>query len=135
MPPKNDDDLDISKIYTLLYQLGITANYVGFFHTSYAVYLAARQPDRLLLVTKWLYPEVAKHYATTWKCVERNIRTVINIAWDTNPELLEKLACHSLPQKPKASKFLSILASYFSADPVAGQTKPADYEMPVIQLL
>lgn len=116
-PPKNTPD--ISEIYTLLYQLGLTANYTGFFHTSYAVYLAAQQPDRLLLVTKWLYPEVAKHYATTWKCVERNIRTAVDVIWDTNPELLEALARHPLPQKPKASKFLSILALHFSLEPAA----------------
>ena len=45
-PPKNTPD--ISELFTLLYQLGLTANYTGFFHTSYAVYLATQQPDRLL---------------------------------------------------------------------------------------
>ena len=115
--PKNTPD--ISEIYTLLYQLGLTANYTGFFHTSYAVYLAARQPNRLLLATKWLYPEVAKHYATTWKCVERNIRTAVHVVWNTNPELLKALARHPLTQKPKASKFLSILALHFSLESAA----------------
>ena len=47
-------------VYDLLYQLGVTANYTGFFHAAYAVSLCVEQPDRLLLVTKWLYPEVAK---------------------------------------------------------------------------
>ena len=115
--PKNTPD--ISEIYTLLYQLGLTANYTGFFHTSYAVYLATRQPNRLLLATKWLYPEVAKHYATTWKCVERNIRTAVHVVWNTNPELLKALARHPLTQKPKASKFLSILALHFSLESAA----------------
>lgn len=116
-PPK--DTPDISQIYTLLYQLGLTANYTGFFYISYAVYLAVQQPDRLLLVTKWLYPEVAKHYATTWRCVERNIRTAVNVVWDTNSELLEALARHPLPQRPTASEFLSILALHFSLEPAA----------------
>lgn len=48
------------EVYDLLYQLGVTANYTGFFHMACAVSLCAEQPDRLLLVTKWLYPEVAK---------------------------------------------------------------------------
>lgn len=116
-PPKNT--LNISEIYTLLYQLGLTANYTGFFYVSYAVYLVAQQPDRLLLVTKWLYPEVAKHDATTWKCVERDIRTAVNVVWDTNPKLLGALARHPLPQKPKTSTFLSILALQFSLEPAA----------------
>lgn len=52
----------LTEIYDLLYQLGVTANYTGFFHTAYAVSLCAEHPERLLLVTKWLYPEVAKQY-------------------------------------------------------------------------
>ena len=105
---------DVSETYMLLYQLGLTANYTGFFYTSYAVYLAVQEPARLRLVTKRLYPEVAKHYATTWRCVERNIRTAVHVAWNTNPKLLEKLALHPLSRKPKASEFLSILALHFS---------------------
>lgn len=112
--PKNTTD--ISEIYALLHQLGLSANSTGFFHTTYAIYLTARQPDRLRLVTKWLYPEVAEHYATTWKCVERNIRTAVSIIWNANPKLLESLARHPLYRKPKASEFLSILALHFLLD-------------------
>ena len=74
----------MTDIYDLLYRLGVTANYTGFFHTAYAVSLCAKQPDRLLLVTKWLYPEVARQYQTNWKAVERNIRTVGDIIWREN---------------------------------------------------
>ena len=73
-----------SAICDLLYQLGISANYKGFLHTAYAVSLCVEQQDRLLLVTKWLYPDVARKYGTNWKAVERNIRTVSTIAWKHN---------------------------------------------------
>lgn len=46
----------------LLYSLGVTANYKGFLHTTYAVSLCMERQDRLLLVTKWLYPDVARRY-------------------------------------------------------------------------
>ena len=39
---------DIVDIYDLLYRLGLKATNTAFFYTSYAVYLAAQQPDRLL---------------------------------------------------------------------------------------
>ena len=52
--------ISIEKIYDLLYSLGITANYTGFFQLAYAVKLCAEQPERLLLVTKCVYPDVAK---------------------------------------------------------------------------
>ena len=57
-----------------------------------AASLAALQPQRLLLVTKWLYPQVAREFGTTWYAVERNIRTAVTIAWTANPALLETLA-------------------------------------------
>ena len=103
-----------SAVCSLLCQLGITANYNGFFHAAYAVSLAIQNPNRLRLVTKRLYPEVAKRYVTNWKSVERNIRTVVRIAWDTNPARLEELARHPLYQRPTASGFLAILALHFS---------------------
>lgn len=111
--------LDIARVYDLLYRLGVTANYTGFFHTSHAVYLAVQQRERLLLVTKWLYPEVARHYKTTWQCVERNIRTVSEMAWLRNRPFLEGLAQHSLPNRPTASAFLAILTACIATDSAA----------------
>ena len=55
------------RVYDMLYRLGITANYTGFFYTAYAVWLCAQQPEGLLHVTKWVYPAVAAHYDTNWK--------------------------------------------------------------------
>ena len=40
----------LEEIYDALYLVGVTAKYVGFFHTSYAVYLSMQQPERLILV-------------------------------------------------------------------------------------
>lgn len=105
-----------AEIYDLLYQLGVTANYTGFFHTAYAVSLCAEQPDRLLLVTKWLYPEVAKQYRTSWKAVERNIRTISVIIWRENRPLLEQLARRNLSEKPRTTQLLAILASSLNSD-------------------
>lgn len=99
-----------AEIYDLLYRLGVTANYTGFFHTAYALYLAVQQPERLLLVTKSLYPAVASRYRTNWKSVERNIRTVGAIIWQQNRPLLEALARRPLPRKPSSASLLAILS-------------------------
>lgn len=107
------------EVYDLLYQLGVTANYTGFFHTAYAVSLCVEQPDRLLLVTKWLYPEVAKRYDTNWKAVERNIRTVSCIIWQKGRPLLEELAHRHLEQKPRNAQMLAILVSSLDTGPLA----------------
>lgn len=96
-------------IYDLLYRLGVTANYVGFFHTASAVRLCMERPERLLLITKWVYPDVARQYKTNWKAVERNIRTVNGLVWEQSRPFLENLAGRELPSKPGNAQLLAIL--------------------------
>lgn len=98
------------EIYKLLYDLGITANYKGFFHLGYALELCAQQPERLQLVTKRLYPDIAKRYQTTWVAVERNIRTAKELIWKKHRLQLEQIAGTPLHQKPGNAQFLAILA-------------------------
>lgn len=108
-----------AEIYDLLYRLGVTANYTGFFHTACAVRLCAEQPERLLLVSKWLYPAVAKLYDTNWKAVERNIRTVSYVIWRNNRPLLEQLARRPLLEKPRNAQLLAILVSSLDTGPLS----------------
>ena len=88
----------MTAIYELLYRLGVTANYTGFFHTACAVSLCMEQA-------------VAEQYGTNWKAVERNIRTVGCIIWRENRPLLERLARRSLTQKPSTAQLLAILSA------------------------
>lgn len=104
------------KIYALLQQMGATSSYTGFFHTAYAVLLTVKEPRRLLLVTKWLYPDVADYFHTSWYAVERNIRTVVNQIWKTHPEDLSRLAGYPLNKRPSSSQFIFILAEYLAAE-------------------
>ena len=108
-----DTSAEMTDIYDLLLRLGVTANYIGFFHTAFAVHLAIQEPERLLLVTKCLYPEVAGQYQTNWSCVERNIRMIAEIAWNRGRPFLEELARHPLMDRPKASEFLAIWLPIF----------------------
>ena len=97
------------EIFDLLYRLGVSANYLGFFQTAYAVELCRAEPERLLLVTKLVYPDVARLCKTSRSAVESNIRTVCGIAWRNNRRLLEQLAFKPFPQKPQNSQFLALL--------------------------
>lgn len=101
----------LNKVYLLLSGLGITANYTGFFYAAQAVCLCASDMEYLLLVTKRLYPEVANCYSTSAKSVERNIRTVVDIAWECNPDFLMHLAQRNLQTKPTVTEFLAILTT------------------------
>ena len=105
-------EVSLQSLHTLS-ELGITANYSGFFYTAYAVTLALEDPERLQLVTKWLYPDTARRYKTSIDSIEKNIRTVCSLAWKRNPELLMKMAGYRLEKKPSCSEFLAIISIYF----------------------
>ena len=100
----------IRAIYEQLHSLGLTSNNSGFFYTASAVRLIVDDPPRLTHVTRQVYPEIARQYKTSAQAVERNIRTAINVAWTKNPTRITALAHHSIPVKPTASQFISILA-------------------------
>ena len=93
-----------------LKRLGITPNYIGFHQTITAGEVAKRDPDMLVLDTKSGYPEVAIAFGTRWKTGERNIRSVVSMAWERNPDLVRELAGYPLDSKPRAAQFIAILA-------------------------
>ncbi|MCM1234920.1 MAG: sporulation initiation factor Spo0A C-terminal domain-containing protein [Ruminococcus flavefaciens] len=97
-------------IYDLLSCIGVTLNYKGYNQTACAVSLCLKEPERLQLVTKLLYPKVAKRHQTSWKAVERNIRTVDGVIWRENRFLLEELVRKPLVRKPRNAQLLAILA-------------------------
>lgn len=105
--------MTIGDIYGLLRRFGLSADNPGFFHISYAVYLAFQQPARCLLAERWLYPVVAQQYETDCLCVERDICSVIDTLWARDPRLLKRLSRSPLPQKPAPAEFVAILASLF----------------------
>ena len=110
-----------SEIYDLLYRLGAVADSCGFFQTAYAIKLSMERPERLTLVTKWLYPEVARQYGTNWRAVERNIRRSVRRIWKTESVLLSKISRRRLYSCPTPAQFIALLAAYLSAcEPESG---------------
>ena len=63
-------------------------------------------------MSRRLYPDVAEKLNCTPGCVERNIRTVIDLAWRNNPDYLSELAGYKLTQSPNVKQFLDILVTY-----------------------
>ncbi len=97
------------KVEQVLYSIGLMPNYKGYQQLVQALKIAAEKPESLTIVTKWLYPVVARKCGTNWQAVERNIRTMLKIAWRTNPEKLEEWVGYPLEQKPKPAQFLALL--------------------------
>ena len=106
---------DSSEIHTILTLLGADLHYIGYRYTEYALLLMKEDEECIHSVTKCLYPEIAKRYQTSCNSVERNIRTLSQVAWRAQPRLLQKLAGHTLDRRPTSSQFLAILFAYLSS--------------------
>jgi len=109
-------DTDTEDIYRLLFRLGGNFTRHGFYYTAEALLLCIQQPDRLLLITKWVYPIVAKAHHTGWQTVESNIRSFIDLVWKTNPALLMELAPYPLLRRPTPKQFLTIIIASLQQD-------------------
>lgn len=99
------------EFHALLTQFGITPNYKGFYFMDSALAHLKTNPEDLLLITKSLYPKVAKKHETSVQAVERNLRTVVTVAWKSNPALLQEMAGYPMSGRPSVSKFLGIVLS------------------------
>ena len=102
---------DYRRVCHLLRRMGVTTNYTVFHQAARGACEAARRPELMLSLSKWLYPLVAREMNTTGAAVERNIRTVILRAWRQNPELLRQCARFPLNKRPTCGEFLDMLAA------------------------
>lgn len=101
------------EIEYLIRSLGIGATYRGYAYLIYGTRLCLSDENYLLFVSKYLYPDIARHYNTTSYSVERNIRTVIKVCWEHgNKSLLEKIALRPLHLKPTSSEFFDIITAH-----------------------
>ena len=102
------------KVEQMLYSIGLTPNYKGYRQLAQTLQIAEEEPEALEAVTKWLFPAAARKCGTNWKAVERNIRTMIGMAWQTAPEELERLSGYSLERRPRSAQFLAFLTYHLS---------------------
>ena len=102
-----------TKVSNLLRRLGINNSYMGFRYTVYGVIRTVYDPDLLVYISKGLYVEIASRYKTSIGCVERNIRTIINVIWlHGNKKLLNEIFHIELKQKPCNGAFIDALVGY-----------------------
>ncbi|MCL2087887.1 MAG: sporulation transcription factor Spo0A [Oscillospiraceae bacterium] len=86
--PANDDSLNISKadlemmVTSVMHQIGVPAHIKGYQYLRTSIILCIEEKEMINLVTKALYPQVARIYETTSSRVERAIRHAIEVAWD-----------------------------------------------------
>lgn len=101
----------MANIQKHLWRMGIGNRLIGYKMVILAVELGVENEDRLQCAQEFLFKPVAQRLACDYRCVERNIRTVIDCAWRSNPDYLSRLARFQLTQPPTVVQFLDILVT------------------------
>lgn len=99
--------------YDLMKLLATSGKYRGFTYLLDCLNLAAENDDLMQPLKGKLYPLVAKKHGTTANCVERNIRTIINIAWKSENTRVLKALFDADPSSdvPSNKEFISRIAA------------------------
>ena len=110
---RQEADLEAT-VTDIIHEIGVPAHIKGYQYLREAIILTIRDMDVINAVTKVLYPEVAKRYATTPSRVERAIRHAIEVAWDRGDiEVLQKYFGYTVSNikgKPTNSEFIAMIA-------------------------
>lgn len=104
----------------IIHEIGVPAHIKGYQYLREAIMITIGDMDVINAVTKVLYPEVAKKFATTPSRVERAIRHAIEVAWDRGDiETLQKYFGYTVSNikgKPTNSEFIAMIADCISLE-------------------
>ena len=101
-------------VYRLIRQLGVTSKYKGYYYVAEAVRMFMEIQDHPIKITKDIYPTLAKQFKSTSVNVEHDIRTVINVCWESNKEAMDEIAGYPQRYKPTNSEFIDMMAYYLA---------------------
>ena len=103
-----------SMVTSVIHEIGVPAHIKGYQYLREAIIIAVKDMDVINAITKVLYPQVAKTFATTSSRVERAIRHAIEVAWDRGDlETLQTFFGYTVSNtkgKPTNSEFIALIA-------------------------
>jgi len=101
-------------VTSMIHEIGVPAHIKGYQYLREAIILAVKDMEVINAITKVLYPQVAKTFATTPSRVERAIRHAIEVAWDRGDlETLQRFFGYTVSNskgKPTNSEFIALIA-------------------------
>ena len=97
-------------IVNFVRKIGIRTNLKGYRFLITAISLAVQDPSLLHKVTYTLYPAVAKIHGVNQHCVERDIRSAIDSAYQNDPEQI-CLIFQDRFTKPYSSEIIKLAAN------------------------
>ncbi len=104
----------VAMITSMIHEIGVPAHIKGYQYLREAILIAVNDMDVINAITKVLYPQVAKTFATTPSRVERAIRHAIEVAWDRGDlDTLQRFFGYTVSNtkgKPTNSEFIALIA-------------------------
>ncbi len=101
-------------VTSMIHEIGVPAHIKGYQYLRQAIIIAVDDMDVINAITKVLYPQVAKTFATTPSRVERAIRHAIEVAWDRGDlDTLQRFFGYTVSNskgKPTNSEFIALIA-------------------------
>ncbi len=115
MQMKKTSQTNIEAMVTnIIHEIGVPAHIKGYQYLREAIIIAVEDMDVINAITKVLYPQVAKTFATTPSRVERAIRHAIEVAWDRGDlDTLQRFFGYTVSNtkgKPTNSEFIALIA-------------------------
>ncbi len=100
--------------------MGVPTDYFGFLYLEEAVLIAMSAENVYGLMTKNIYPGIAKAHKKTPASVEKNIRTAINYSWaHASPSALAEVfgnTARYVRRRPTAIEFISAVKYYLETN-------------------
>lgn len=99
------------KIDDFLFYCRISRTYKGYQYIKYAIELINEmEEDEIYLITKDIYPPIAKKFNSSTTVVEKNIRTVTNNLFNEQKDILKPIFGYIPNKCPSNAQFLDALA-------------------------
>lgn len=95
---------------TIIREFRINSTYKGYYLIIDAVEFFVANERRCIKITKDIYPYLSKKYQMPISCVERNIRTVIELCWNNNSTKVNDIIGYDSMVKPSNGIFIEALA-------------------------
>ncbi len=113
--PGRRQEVNVEAMVTsIIHEIGVPAHIKGYQYLREAIMIAVDDMEVINAITKVLYPQVAKTFATTPSRVERAIRHAIEVAWDRGDlETLQRFFGYTVSNtkgKPTNSEFIALIA-------------------------
>lgn len=111
-PDKENNKLT-NRIREELRRLCLPGHLRGYNYLAYMLFQVIPNPDRLMMVTKDLYPDTGRRFAVSAASVERSVRSSVSKCWSSEGrDVLDQMACRHLSECPTSSEFIDIVADY-----------------------